>query len=153
MRIKISTLVKFTCIMSLALLAISTIGSTQLQVQAAGVVGTGSPDSCNEGALDAALTGGGAITFNCGPTPVAINILKEKDISANVSIDGGGLVTISGRNRARIFRVNAGASLTLNNISLAYAAANGAGNGDGGGNGAGILEGGGLPSVTHRTHF
>ncbi len=151
MRIRISTLVKLTCVIALVVLVASAIGSTQLTVQAAGVVGTGTPDSCNEGGLDAALAGGGGITFNCGPTPVAISILKEKDITANVSINGGGLVTISGRNRARIFRVNAGASLTLNNISLAYAAANGAGNGDGGGNGAGILNEGGIVSVTDST--
>src|SRR5258708_27807725 len=151
MRIRIATLVKLTCLIALVMLVASAIGSKQLTVQAAGVVGTGTPDSCNEGGLDAALAGGGGISFNWGPTAVAISILKEKDIPANVSINGGGLVTISGRNRARIFRVNAGASLTLNNISMAYAAANGAGNGDGGGNGAGILNEGGIVSVTDST--
>src|SRR5258707_12935989 len=151
MRIRISTLVKLTCIIALVVLVASAIGSSELTVQAAGVVGTGTPDSCNEGGLDAALAGGGSITFNCGPTPVAISILKEKDITANVSINGGGLVTISGRNRARIFRVNAGASLTLNNISLAYAAADGAGNGYGGVNGAGIMDEGGMSCGTDTT--
>src|SRR5258708_10123181 len=153
MRIRISTLVKLTCIIALVVLVASAIGSTQLTVQAAGVVGTGTPDSCNEGGLDAALAGGGGITFNCGPSPVAISILKEKDITANVSINGGGLVTISGRNRARIFRVNAGASLTLNNISLAYAAANGAGNGDGGRHRAGHPTQRCLAPVPHRHHL
>src|SRR5258708_17084684 len=107
MRIRISTLVKLTCIIALVLLVASAIGSTQLTVQAAGVVGTGTPDSCNEGGLDAALAGGGGITFNCGPTPVAISILKEKDITANVALNRGGLGTISGPHRAPLFRIDA----------------------------------------------
>ena len=61
---------------------------------AAGIIGTGTPDSCNEGALDAALAGGGAITFNCGQSKVVIEVLKEKVISQPTTIDGLGLVTI-----------------------------------------------------------
>ena len=38
-------------------------------VVAAGVVGTGRPGSCTEAALDAALAGGGMVTFDCGPRP------------------------------------------------------------------------------------
>jgi hypothetical protein len=37
-----------------------------LPVQAAGVVGTGTPATCTESAFDTALTGGGSVTFNCG---------------------------------------------------------------------------------------
>src|SRR5579871_5459458 len=68
---------------------------------AAGIVGTGTPDSCNEAALDAALAGGGAITFNCGQSDVVIEILKEKVITQPTTIDGQGLVTISGGNATR----------------------------------------------------
>jgi hypothetical protein len=32
------------------------------------VVGDGTASSCNEPALDAALNGGGNVTFNCGPS-------------------------------------------------------------------------------------
>src|SRR5512139_1759534 len=38
--------------------------------QGAGVVGSGTPESCIETALDAALAGGGLVTFDCGQDPV-----------------------------------------------------------------------------------
>src|SRR5215213_8951865 len=41
---------------------------------AAGTVGTGSPASCTEAALDTALAGGGLVTFNCGSSPVQITL-------------------------------------------------------------------------------
>jgi len=41
---------------------------------AAGVVGTGTPESCTEAALDAALAGGGLVRFNCGVEPVPITL-------------------------------------------------------------------------------
>src|SRR5260221_11224798 len=101
MRIRISTLVKLTCIIALVVLVASAIGSTQLTVQAAGGVGTGTPDRCNEGGLDAALAGGGGIPLNWGPTPGAICIFKKKKITANVSINSGGPVAIRGQNPPR----------------------------------------------------
>src|SRR5262245_4419216 len=67
-------------------------------VRAAGVVGTGSAASCTEAALDAALAGGGLVTFNCGPVPVTITITISKTIASNTTIDGGSLITISGGN-------------------------------------------------------
>ena len=118
---------------------------------AGSIVGTGTPDSCTDAAFDTALKAGGAITFNCGAVPVSINVLHEKDITGSVTIDGAGRVTLNGRNRARLFRVTAGASLTLQKISLAFAAANGAGNGDGGGNGAGVLNEGGTLVMSDST--
>ncbi|HLY29346.1 MAG TPA: hypothetical protein VKQ72_23575, partial [Aggregatilineales bacterium] len=120
-------------------------------VRADGVVGTGTPDSCTDDAFDAAVKAGGSITFNCGTAPVAINVLKEKDVTGSVNINGGGKVTLNGRNRARLFRVATGATLTLQELTLAYAAANGAGNGDGGGNGAGVLNEGGTVVITDTT--
>ncbi len=119
--------------------------------KADGVVGSGTPDSCTDDAFNTALKAGGTITFNCGTSPVSINVLNEKDISGTVTIDGGGRVTLNGRNRARLFRVASGASLTLQKITLAYAAANGAGNGDGGGNGAGVLNEGGTLVIIDST--
>jgi hypothetical protein len=65
-------------------------------VVAAGVVGTGTPGSCTEAALDAALAGGGFVTFDCGPDPVTITISSTKMIDADTTIDGGSLITISG---------------------------------------------------------
>jgi hypothetical protein len=85
---------------------------------AGGVVGTGTPGSCTETALNTALTGGGNVTFNCGSNPVTILLSATKTIAANTTIDGGGLVTLDGHSSIRLFLVNAGATLTLNNIGL-----------------------------------
>src|SRR5690242_57485 len=66
----------------------------------AGVVGTGTAASCTDAALNAALTGGGVVTFNCGG-PATINISTgtgSKTIAADTTIDGGGVITISGGN-------------------------------------------------------
>src|SRR5512141_3397364 len=93
-------------------------------IYAAGGVGTGTAESCTEQALDAALIGGGSITFNCGKAPLVISITKEKAITQNTTLDGGGLVTLSGRNISRIFHVTGGATLELHKLGLAYGAAN-----------------------------
>lgn len=56
---------------------------------AGGVVGTGSAVSCTEAALDAALAGGGSVTFNCGPDPATITVTSTKTIYVDTAIDGG----------------------------------------------------------------
>jgi hypothetical protein len=89
-----------------------------LPAYAAGVVGNGTPASCDESALDAALAGGGAVTFNCGLQPATISItLGYKVISQSTSIDGGGLITLSANNSG-IFSVTAGQMLTLTGITI-----------------------------------
>ncbi|HQV70440.1 MAG TPA: hypothetical protein PL141_11230, partial [Thermoflexales bacterium] len=65
---------------------------------AAGVVGNGSPASCTEAAFNAALNGGGNVTFNCGGAPKTIVLTSYKQIGANTVIDGAGLITLSGGN-------------------------------------------------------
>src|SRR5881392_2615346 len=40
------------------------------------VVGTGTAASCTFAALDAAITAGGVITFDCGPDPVTIAVTQ-----------------------------------------------------------------------------
>ncbi|MFN7987865.1 MAG: right-handed parallel beta-helix repeat-containing protein [Thermoanaerobaculia bacterium] len=86
---------------------------------AAGVVGNGTPASCSEAALDAALAGGGAVTFSCGG-PVTIPITSTKAISAATStdVDGGGLVTLDGRDAVRIFSVEYQRQLSVRNLTL-----------------------------------
>jgi predicted outer membrane repeat protein len=86
--------------------------------QAAGVVGDGTPASCDETALDSALTSGGLVTFNCGASPVTITVTSEKVIASGTQLDGGGLVTLSGGSATRIFFVSPGATLELNNITV-----------------------------------
>jgi hypothetical protein len=94
----------------------------------AGVVGTGTAASCTDADLNAALAGGGLVTFNCGPDPVTIDISKgtgTKTISADTTIDGGGLITISGGNAVRVFSINCGTisdcgvNVTVENLTIA----------------------------------
>lgn len=55
------------------------------QAIAAGVVGTGTPESCTEAALNAALAGGGGVTFDCGTSPVTITVTAMITITAAAS--------------------------------------------------------------------
>jgi len=86
------------------------------------VVGDGSPGSCNEISLNGALTlvqnsGGGRITFNCGG-PAEIFITSYKVIYDDVVLEGAGEITLNGNFQTHFFLVDAGASLTLNDIVL-----------------------------------
>ena len=92
------------------------------------VVGTGSPASCTDAALNTALGIGGTITFNCGADPVTINLQSQKTISGAVVLNGADRITLSGHNALRPFLVPAGAQLGLNQIIVA----NGLSAGDGG---------------------
>ena len=115
-------------------------------VLAAGVVGTGTPESCTEAALDDALAGGGLVTFNCGMEPVTIALTAEKVITAETAkttVDGAGLVTLSGGDAVRVFNVNEGAALEVQYLTVA--------NGDGRtASGGGIYNEGTL-TVTNST--
>ncbi len=80
-------------------------------------VGTGM-GTCTEAALDTCLAGAGSIDFNCGgAATIAINTTKT--ITANTSIDGGGLITLDGQNALRVFVVNSGVTLALQNLTIA----------------------------------
>jgi hypothetical protein len=85
-------------------------------VRADAVVGTCTAGSCTEAALDAALgcgapsgsppasncAGGGTVTFNCGASPITITVTSQETIAADTSIDGGGLITLSGGGTTRV---------------------------------------------------
>lgn len=94
-------------------LALGTSGA-----HAAGIVGTGSAASCTDAALGTALTGGGSVTFNCGAAPATISVLSTKVISANTTINGANLVTLSGGGTVQVFQVNFPAGLTLQNLAI-----------------------------------
>lgn len=83
----------------------------------AGVVGNGTPASCDSSTLQTALNGGGNVTFNCGAAAHTI-ISNTYVISVNTIVDGGGKITLDGENLRQHFIVNAGASLTLRNLNL-----------------------------------
>ncbi len=91
--------------------------ATPTPAQAAGVVGTGTPASCTEAALNAALTNGGTVTFNCGG-PTTIVLTGPKTIATNTDIDGGGVITLTTGLGSRVFFVEAVAGLTLTGITL-----------------------------------
>ncbi len=86
--------------------------------QAGGVVGSGTPASCTEAALDGALAGGGTVTFNCGTAPVTITLTSQKVIASDTTVHGAGKVTLSGGGAPRLFTVSVGAVLTLTNLVL-----------------------------------
>lgn len=84
-------------------------------------VGNGTPASCTEAALNAALAAGGEITFNCGNANHTINFTNIKNISSDITIDGGGKITLSGNNATRLFSIIAENTFTLRNISIVNA--------------------------------
>jgi uncharacterized repeat protein (TIGR01451 family) len=138
----------FSTIISLGLIATISIAAPS-PAQAAGIVGTGTPASCTDAALNTALAGGGLVTFNCGPNPVLINIAPgtggtgTKVINQNTVINGGGLVTLSGGNAVNLFTVIAGVNLSLQGLTLS--------NGNSGANGGAIFNNGGTLSITNVT--
>jgi len=70
------------------------------------VVGTGTPASCTFAALNTAITTGGVITFDCGPSPVTIPITATLNLptTKNTTIDGGKLITLDGQSSFEILR-------------------------------------------------
>jgi len=86
------------------------------------VVGDGTPGSCTEEEFDTKLAtvlanGNGTLTFNCGGA-ATITFMSEKSITAAITIDGGGNITLSGGNTTRLFAAVGGATLNLVNITL-----------------------------------
>src|SRR5664279_4516350 len=74
------------------------------------IIGNGTPQSCTAQAFINAVAQGGKITFNCGPEQVEITLTKPakvvNDATANIVIDGGGLITLSGGGKTRILYMN-----------------------------------------------
>ena len=85
-----------------------TLPAEVASINGAHVVGDGTPESCTEAALNAAIAdaGAAAITFDCGATPHTIVVTSEKAISRDLVIDGGGLITLSGGGTTRILKLD-----------------------------------------------
>ena len=87
-------------------------------------MGNGTPGSCTEGALNAALAGGGSVTFNCGGSPVVIPITSQKVVSVATTVDGGNadLVILDAGGATRHFTttqtISTVVSLTIRNLTL-----------------------------------
>jgi len=73
-------------------------------------IGDGSPQSCTSQAVVDAVARGGIIVFDCGPDPVTIEMMEParvfNDTGPEIVLDGGGLVTLSGRGQNRILYMN-----------------------------------------------
>lgn len=73
------------------------------------VIGIGTPASCTGAAFVDAVAQGGVITFDCGADPVTITLTETAKVfndRGNVTIDGGGKVTLSGGDNVRILYMN-----------------------------------------------
>lgn len=104
-----------TCLTGLLPVAFLLLGVSG--AQAAGTVGSGTPVSCTEAALDTALVGGGAVTFNCGAAPVTVVVTTTKALSVTTTIDGNHLITLSGGNLIGV--ISTTAALTVQNLTIA----------------------------------
>lgn len=89
--------------------------------EAAGVVGTGTPASCTQAAFNAALSGGGTVTFNCGAGAV-IPITSTRTLTTTTTIDGTGQnITLDGGGTTRLFNTTyqfASFTLTFRALTL-----------------------------------
>jgi len=111
-------------VLSMALVILLTgLFSTPLTARAAGIVGDGTPRGCTEAALEAAVSKGGRVTYNCGASAQTIAISNPITISLDTTINGQDLVTLSGRNLTRLFSVTAGVTLILQQLTLANGSA------------------------------
>ena len=90
------------------------------------MVGTGTAASCTFSALEAAVTTGGIVTFDCGSAPVTIAVTATLNvpIDKNTVIDGGNKVTLDGGKAVEILSFNSPSfqantyGLTLQHLSL-----------------------------------
>jgi hypothetical protein len=116
---RIAATARAQLVMVLATLAMTVV--TVPSSARACVVGNGTSASCTDTTLDACLPGGGSfdgtVTFNCGGAPKTIIITTAKAINADTTIDGGGLITISGGNSVDVFHVTAD-SFTVQNLTI-----------------------------------
>ena len=94
----------------LLVLLIAVFGTST--AHAAGVVSV-----CDQAHLQAALAGGGLVTFSCSGD---IALASTITISTNTSIDGTGqTVTLDGQSSVQVLSVNSGVTLVLNNLTIA----------------------------------
>jgi hypothetical protein len=96
-------------------------------------VGTGTPQSCTEAALRAAIISSSVVKFNCGEGAVTIPIAATIAVPTdrNIVLDGGGRITLDGGGHTRQLSVDrenfrtSRVGLTLQHITLANGKATG----------------------------
>lgn len=104
-----------------ALLASLLVAKSTAATAAPGVVGDGTAGSCTEAAFVLAFSTATVVTFDCGVDLVAIPVSNTHQISDDVTIDGGGLVTLNGGGDVMFFHVAQDARLRLIGLTLADA--------------------------------
>jgi hypothetical protein len=106
----------------LPLLALAPLLLLSAPVSATSVVGTGTPASCTEAALEAAILEAngesGLVLFDCGAAPHTLTLTTAKNLGQGVAIDGGGKITLSGNDATRIFSLAQGVAVQIGNITL-----------------------------------
>ncbi|MBI3831281.1 MAG: right-handed parallel beta-helix repeat-containing protein [Planctomycetes bacterium] len=88
------------------------------------VIGSGTPESVTEDALQKALDKGGSIVFNTGGKPVTLKLTKVLNIPQTakpVTIDGRGLITFDGDGKTRILQKAWKTELTVERVRFQHA--------------------------------
>jgi predicted outer membrane repeat protein len=108
----------FLCACGMLLMLTPTALSVAWAASPARPLGSGTVTTCDETALNAALAGGGTVTFSTGDC--IITVTASLLITAPTTIDGAGQsVTLSGGNARRIITTTVGVgTLTILNITL-----------------------------------
>jgi len=81
-------------------------------------IGNGAAASCTSTAFTAVLSTAKEILFDCGALPITLTLSSAQSIASNVTINGGNKVTLDMAHADRHFLVQAGAALTLTQITL-----------------------------------
>ncbi len=106
-------LLAFACLMCMAVLL-----WRAAPARAGGQVGNGTPQSCTPAELDAKMSTGGDVTFNCGGASTAINLSHQLSIVFPTSMRGDGLITLSAGNAFPLIYMYPGTALTLTGMAL-----------------------------------
>jgi predicted outer membrane repeat protein len=115
----------FTSLLLLGALLLALLGSPATTLAATSAVGSGTPASCTDAALRAAVAKGGTVTFNCGANPHTITVVDDIRISVDTVIDGGGsqqggLITLSGGDKTRVFITGNSTRFTVRNLTITH---------------------------------
>ena len=105
--------------LSLLLIAAAFVSTSAM----AGIVGSGTPSSCTEAALQAQLAAGGTVTFNCGAGPQTIAMTNTMVILQNypkIIIDGNDTITLDGTGNTSGMISIFGSSTVLPDVTLRH---------------------------------
>jgi len=105
--------------LSLFLIAAAFVSASAM----AGIVGSGTPSSCTEAALQAQLAAGGTITFNCGAGQQTIAMPNTMVVGQNdpkTIIDGNDTITLDGSGNTSGMIIIFGSSTALPDITLRH---------------------------------